>query len=259
MVLAKQQSLECFYGILTKDSGQILWNGKPLKRKDVSFGYLPEERGIYTKTKVRDQLIYFAMLRGLKYDEAYEATENWCKLLGMEKYLDSPAEQLSKGNQQKIQLISAFVNNPKILFLDEPFAGLDPINVQVIKNAIAELIKNGTYIILSSHQMNVVEEYCEDILLIDNGKNILSGNLLEIKKSFGENLVYVQTAQDISALIPEDAQIINKTVNSYELKLSFDPNIFLKTLVNNNISIEHFEIKNPSLHEIFIRKVGNLK
>ena len=128
-----------------------------MSRKDVTFGYLPEERGIYTKVKVREQLVYFATLRGMKYDDANEATEKWCEELNMSEYLDVPAEQLSKGNQQKIQLISAFVNNPDILFLDEPFAGLDPVNTQVIKKAISRLVENGTYIILSTHQMSVVE------------------------------------------------------------------------------------------------------
>jgi len=259
MVLVKQLLLECCFGLLSKDSGTIIWNGKELSRKTATFGYLPEERGIYTKVKVREQLIYFATLRGMTYDEANEVTEKWCNELGMSEYLDVPAEQLSKGNQQKIQLISAFVNNPDILFLDEPFAGLDPVNTVVIKKAISKLVENGTYIILSSHQMSIVEEYCSDILLIDKGNSLLSGNLLDIKKSYGQNNVLIKSKQDISKYIPNDAKIINQTVNSIELTLNYDPNILLKDLVENNISIEKFEIKVPSLQEIFIRKVGESK
>ncbi len=255
----KTTIIRMLLGLLTKDSGTILWNGKELSRKTATFGYLPEERGIYTKVKIREQLVYFATLRGMTYDEANEVTEKWCKELGMSEYLDVPAEQLSKGNQQKIQLISAFVNNPDILFLDEPFAGLDPVNATIIKKAIAKLVENGTYIILSSHQMSIVEEYCSDILLIDKGLNILSGNLLDIKKSYGQNNVLIKSKQNISKYIPDDAKIINKSVDSIELVLNYDPNILLKNLVDNNISIEKFEIKVPSLQEIFIRKVGEAK
>ena len=259
MVPVKLQLLECCFGLLSKDSGEILWKSEKLSRKTATFGYLPEERGIYTKVKVKEQLVYFATLRGMPYDDAVEATENWCKQLGMSQYLDVPAEQLSKGNQQKIQLISAFVNNPDILFLDEPFSGLDPVNTEVIKKAITQLVQNGTYIILSTHQMSVVEEYCSDILLLDKGINILSGNLLDIKKSYGGNNVLIQSSQDFSNFIPNGSKIINKTVNSIEMTLPIDPNEFLKTLVNNSISIEKFEIKVPSLQEIFIRKVGEAK
>jgi len=227
-----------------------------LSRKNATFGYLPEERGIYTKVKVREQLIYFATLRGMSYDEAYDTTEKWCKELNMSEYLDVPAEHLSKGNQQKIQLISAFVNNPDILFLDEPFAGLDPVNTQVIKKAIAKLVEHGTYIILSTHQMSVVEEYCSDILLLDKGVNLLSGNLIDIKKSYGENNVFIKSKQDLSEYIPENAHVISKNANSIELILESDANELLKTLVNNDIIIEKFEIKVPSLQEIFIKEVG---
>lgn len=199
------------------------------------------------------------MLRGMTYEEANSSAENWCADLGMTEYLDVPAEQLSKGNQQKIQLISAFVNNPDILFLDEPFAGLDPVNIQVIKKAISKLVKNGTYIILSTHQMPVVEEYCRDILLINNGINILSGNLLDIKKSYGNNNVLIKSKQDIRKFLPNNSHIINQAVNTIEFLFDGNPNILLKELIKNNIEIEKFEIKEPSLQEIFIRKVGETK
>lgn len=252
----KTTLIRIILGILSKDSGTITWNGKKLNRKSVTFGYLPEERGIYTKVKVREQLMYFAKLRGMKHDEAYDATQKWCETLGMEEYLDVPAEQLSKGNQQKIQLISAFVNNPDILFLDEPFSGLDPINTQVIKKAIYKLVEQGTYVILSTHQMSVVEEYCSDILLIDKGNAVLSGNLIDIKSSYGENNIFIKCEKEFSKFIPQDSKIINKGANSYELKLSENPNVFLQNLIENNIPIIEFEIRNPSLEEIFIRKVS---
>jgi len=252
----KTTLIRIILGILSKDSGNITWNGKKINRKKLRFGYLPEERGIYTKVKVQEQLIYFAKLRGMTHDDAVNSTQEWCKSLGMDEYLDVPAEQLSKGNQQKIQLISAFVNNPNILFLDEPFSGLDPVNTQAIKNAINFLIEKGTYIILSTHQMSVVEEYCSDILLINKGSAILSGNLHNIKSSYGKNNVFLKCSQDISSFIPKDAEIINKNVDSYELKLQNNPNTLLKELINNNITINQFEVREPSLEEIFIRKVS---
>lgn len=252
----KTTIIRMILGILSKDAGSIKWNGKKINRKLVSFGYLPEERGIYTKIPVKDQLMYFARLRGMKYLEAKKATEDWCEELGMTQYLDVPAEQLSKGNQQKIQLISAFVNNPDLLFLDEPFAGLDPVNTKIIKQAMKRLIDQGTYIILSAHQMSIVEEYCQNILLINKGEAVLNGNLSDIKKSYGKTNLLVRTAQDISSFLPSDAKIINKTVDSIELVLDFDSNELLKNLVDNNIEIKTFEIKEPSLEEIFIKKVG---
>lgn len=255
----KTTIIRMILGLLSKDGGKVLWNNENISKKKVKFGYLPEERGIYTKVKVLEQLTYFAMLRGMTYDEATSSAEAWCAELGVTEYLNVPAEQLSKGNQQKIQLISAFVNNPDILFLDEPFAGLDPVNTQVIKKAISRLVKNGTYVILSTHQMPVVEEYCTDILLINKGLNILSGNLLDIKKSFGNNNVFIKSKQDITNLLPNNSHIINKTVDSVELLLEGSPNNLLKKLVENNIEIEKFEIKVPSLQEIFIKKVGEAK
>ncbi len=252
----KTTLIRIILGILSKDSGTISWNGKKLTKKTATFGYLPEERGIYTKVKVGKQLTYFAKLRGMSSEDAILATEKWCKELGMEEYLNVPAEQLSKGNQQKIQLISAFVNNPDILFLDEPFSGLDPVNTQVIKKAINNLVEKGTYIILSTHQMSVVEEYCSDILLINKGNSILSGSLTDIKKSYGQSNVYIKCDKDIFNFIPSNSQIISKGFNSYELKLSEEPNKFLQKLLENNISITQFEIKEPSLEEIFIRKVS---
>lgn len=195
----------------------------------------------------------------MSYKEALRSTLDWCDELGMSEYLDMKAEQLSKGNQQKIQLISAFVNNPDLLFLDEPFAGLDPINVEVIKKSINKLVNRGTIIILSAHQMNVVEEYCKNILLIDKGKTLLSGNLADIKSAYGINNIYIKSNDNFLHFLPSDIEIINKTVNSVEIKNNINPNEILKILVNNNVNIDAFEVKEPSLQEIFIKKVGEHK
>ncbi|MCL2341521.1 MAG: ATP-binding cassette domain-containing protein [Firmicutes bacterium] len=245
-------------GILSKDSGSIKWNGKKLTRKTVNFGYLPEERGLYPKATVMEQLSYFARLKGMSYPEATRTTIDWCRKLNVEEYLNTPSEQLSKGNQQKIQLISSIIHNPELLILDEPFSGLDPINSQIIRNVLHELVSSGSYIILSAHQMYIVEEFCQNILIIDKGNTILTGNLNEIKSSYGKNGLILQTSSAIEELLPEGTEIIGKNEGFYSLKLPslIDSNDLLQKLLSNNVHIEKFEIKYPSLEEIFIDKVG---
>lgn len=254
----KTTTIRMILGILNKDSGNITWNGKEVKRENINFGYLPEERGIYPKTKLADQLMYFATLKGMNQVDAKKAIEYWCKKLDLYDYIDKPAEQLSKGNQQKVQLIISIIHNPELLILDEPFSGLDPVNTQIIKGVIEELIEKGTYIILSSHQMSVVEEYCRDIVILKKGKTVVKGNLSEIKKSYGKNNLLIESYEDLTSVIPKDAEIIEKKVNSYEIKIKNEQMAqdILKKIVEKGIKIDKFEIKEPSLHQIFIDKVG---
>ena len=254
----KTTTMRMILNIIQKDEGEITWNGKKICKENVRFGYLPEERGIYGKAKLYDQLVYFATLKGMKKEEAKEAAISWCKKLGLEDYLYKPAEQLSKGNQQKVQLMIAIIHKPELLILDEPFSGLDPVNTKIIKELIVELIKQGTYIILSSHQMAVVEEYCQDIVMLKQGKTVLQGNLNEIKKSYGRNNLLIETYENIDKFIPENFKIIDKKANGYELKIEKeeDAQKLLEQLVANKIVIQKFELKEPSLQEIFIDKVG---
>lgn len=254
----KTTTIRMILGILEKNSGEIKWNGKSVKRENVNFGYLPEERGIYPKAKVSEQLEYFARLKGIGKAEAKKAVEQWCKKLEVYGEIDKPAERLSKGNQQKVQLITALIHNPELLILDEPFSGLDPVNTKIIKKVLEELIQKGTYIIMSSHQMAVVEEYCTDILLLTKGKTVLQGNLNKIKKSYGRNNLVVEAEQDISKYLSKDLKVLDKTAEGYELKISSDAQAqeLLKTLVDNKVAVKRFEIKEPSLQEIFIEKVG---
>lgn len=254
----KTTTIRMILGILNKDSGNITWNGKEVKRENINFGYLPEERGIYPKTKLADQLMYFATLKGMNQVDAKKAIEYWCKKLDLYDYIDKPAEQLSKGNQQKVQLIISIIHNPELLILDEPFSGLDPVNTQIIKGVIEELIEKGTYIILSSHQMSVVEEYCRDIVILKKGKTVVKGNLSEIKKSYGKSNLLIESYEDLSSVIPSNAEIIEKKVNSYEIKIKDEQMAqdILKSIVEKGIKIDKFEIKEPSLHQIFIDKVG---
>ena len=255
----KTTTIRMLLGILKKDEGKISWNGKEVTRKNVKFGYLPEERGIYPKTKIYDQLMYFAKLKGMRQEEADKQINYWMKRLEVEEYKNMTAEKLSKGNQQKIQFITAVVHDPDLVVLDEPFSGLDPVNTELIRNIILELIEKQKYIIMSAHQMSVVEEFCTNILILNKGKTVLQGNLTEIKNTYPANKVLLITKENIEDKIKEASlSILLKKENEYEVKIDNEEQAYnlLNSLVNSNIKIEKFEIKKPSLHDIFIEKVG---
>lgn len=258
----KTTSIRMILGILKKDSGEITWNKKQVERKNVNFGYLPEERGIYPKTKVYDQLMYFAKLKGMKKQDANKSIREWLKKLEVEEYINMPAEKLSKGNQQKVQFITAVMHNPELIVLDEPFSGLDPINTEILRNAIIELIGQGRYIIMSSHQMSIIEEFCSDLIILDRGKTVLQGNLNEIKSSYKANKLEVQTLENIDRIIKDEGlEIIFSKDNSYEIKINSEEDGYklYNSLAREKIKVNKYEIKKPSLHDIFIEKVGEAK
>lgn len=255
----KTTTIRMLLGIIKKDSGEITWNGKSVERKSVNFGYLPEERGVYPKTKIYNQLMYFAELKGMKKEDADESIKNWAKKLKVEEYLDKPAEKLSKGNQQKIQFMTAVIHNPELLVLDEPFSGLDPVNTELLKNIIINLVKEGKYIIMSAHQMATIEEFCSDILILNKGKTVLKGNLKEIKDSYKANRIQVETDENIEKYIKNlGMEIENEKNYSYTIKISDEKKAheLLKELIENEIIINKFEIMKPTLNDIFIEKVG---
>ena len=254
----KTTTIRMLLGIIKKDSGEITWKGKAVDRKHVNFGYLPEERGVYPKTKIFDQLMYFAELKGMKKDKAQESIKKWAKELKVEEYLDMPAEKLSKGNQQKIQFMTSIIHDPELIVLDEPFSGLDPVNSEIIKNIIIDLIRNGKYIIMSSHQMASIEEFCSEILILNKGKTVLQGNLKEIKETYPANRVEVNVDQDITTYINAlELEVENETNNNYVIKISEEEKAhrLLNNLVKDGIQVDKFEIKKPTLNDIFIEKV----
>lgn len=255
----KTTTIRMLLGILKKDSGEITWNGKEVERKHVNFGYLPEERGVYPKVNIYTQLMYFAKLKGMQEKEADEAIKYWMKRLEVQEYMNMTAEKLSKGNQQKIQFITAVVHNPELVVLDEPFSGLDPVNTEIIRNVILELIEKGKYIIMSAHQMSVVEEFCTDILILNKGKTVLQGNLKQIKDTYKANKLYISTKQDIKEYISKlNMSIYLEKDNEYELNINNEEQGYelFNILAQNDIKVDKFEIRKPSLHDIFIEKVG---
>ena len=255
----KTTTIRMLLGIIKKDSGEITWNGKKVDRKSVNFGYLPEERGVYPKVKIYDQLMYFAELKGMKRSEADKTINEWAKRLKVEEYMQQPAEKLSKGNQQKIQFMTAVIHNPELVVLDEPFSGLDPVNTELLKNIIIDLVKNGKYVIMSAHQMATIEEFCSDILILNKGKTVLQGNLREIKESYPANRVKIETNKNINEYIKNlELEIENETNNDYTIKISYENKAheLLKRLIENEVIVNKFEIMKPTLNDIFIEKVG---
>lgn len=255
----KTTTIRMILGIIKKDSGKITWNGKNVDRKAVNFGYLPEERGIYPKTKIVDQLVYFAKLKGMSKQEAEKAVDYWLERLKMTEYKNMTAEKLSKGNQQKIQFITAVMHDPELIVLDEPFSGLDPVNTDILRDIILELVEKGKYIIMSSHQMESVEAFCEEIVILNKGKTVVKGNLNEIKEKYPVNKVEIETKDDIIKLIENlDCKIKKHVGKKYIVEFNEEKQAdeILKHLVINDVKLEKYEIVRPTLHEIFVEKVG---
>ncbi|MGH4120281.1 ABC transporter ATP-binding protein [Clostridium sp.] len=255
----KTTTIRMILGILEKDNGTIEWNGGPFTRESVKFGYLPEERGLYPKAKIVDQLSYFGKLRGMDGKSVKKSINYWVDRLKVSEYLSSTAEKLSKGNQQKIQLITALLHDPELIILDEPLSGLDPVNADLFKDIIYELIEKNKFIIMSNHQMQAIEEYCQDLIILKNGQSVLHGNLKEIKASYGRTNLTVNCKQEIGDLIKyQNLNIISKTATGYELKIKYDEEGYalLQKILASKIRLDKFEIREPSLHEIFIEKVG---
>ncbi len=267
----KTTSIRMILGMLSYNVGEVTWNGKALDPMTMNVGYLAEERGLYPKYTLMDQLLYFAKLKGVSKADAKSRIESWAKRLEVEEYLYPPktgksrkakpkkAEQLSKGNQQKVQLMATLLADPELLVLDEPLSGLDPVNTDLFKGIIREEIEKGKYLIMSSHQMPTIEEFCEDITILNRGKTVLQGNLNEIKKGYGRVNLYVKCEGDMSPIIREfDLPILNQTPDGTQVKVEGDKQAtkFLGRLMEAGLTVIRFELREPSLHEIFVEKVG---
>ncbi len=258
----KTTTIRMILNIVKKDSGNIKWCDEPTAEQVTKFGYLPEERGLYPKVKVIEQLMYFARLRGVKTEKSKKDIDYWLKRLDASQYANMQAEKLSKGNQQKIQFIATIIHDPELIFMDEPFSGLDPVNTELFKGVIYELIDRKKYIIMSSHQMSTVEEFCKEILIIKNGNTVLSGNLKDIKRSYGRSNLVLNCEGNITELAAEQGITnISKNATGYELKISNEEQAYklLEKILSKRYMLDKFEIREPSLHEIFIEKVGEAK
>ena len=254
----KTTIIRMILGIMRPDAGEALWQGRPISRKVLNFGYLPEERGIYTKNRVFEQLVYFGKLRGMTSAAAKASAEELLERFEITEYANMTADKLSKGNQQKVQLAATLIHDPELIFLDEPFSGLDPINAESLRKIINELVKKKKYIIMSSHQMSTVEEYCEDLVLLHRGKALLSGNLRKIKAGYGATKLAVSADANILPFAEQVGMKIKEVrADGVEFLLpeTEAANKFLALLAENSILPTKFEILEPTLNEIFIDKV----
>ena len=258
----KSTSIRMILGMLEKDGGEALWNGEPLTFDTCNIGYLAEERGLYPKYSLLDQIRYFGELRGVPKKQIEERIEYWSDRLKVNEYLfpeKFAKEQLSKGNQQKIQFLIAMLSDPELLVLDEPFSGLDPVNADILKEVVREQIAAGKYIIMSSHQMEVVEEFCTDITIMHRSKAVVKGNLNDIKKSYGRVNLTLKVEQDVTEYINKNnIEILSEKENEYKLRVTGDAqaNALLKDLIEAGVNIITFDLSELTLHEIFVREVG---
>lgn len=262
----KTTTIRILMDVFKANSGEILIDGKKFEPRNYQIGYLPEERGLYPKKKVEEQIVYLAQLRGIPAKKAKESTKLWLKKLGIEEYADKVLDSLSKGNQQKVQLAQTLVCDPEIVILDEPFSGLDPVNAQILKDTVRELISQNKLVIFSSHQMSYVEEFCEEIAIINKGEIVLSGNLKEIKKEFGNNRLILSannlTLDDLKSICEEkfnNLVIVNEVKKDcliLELLDNTTKNQLLENILKENIDIEKFSMYEPDLTDIFVKKVG---
>ena len=251
----KTTTLRTVLNIIKPTSGKVLFNDQPITAEFLnSIGYLPEERGLYRKSKVIDVILYFAELKNMSRTEAVKQADSWLKRLDIFHYRNKKIDELSKGNQQKIQFIMSVIHNPQLLIFDEPFTGFDPINQQEIRELIFSFLSEGKIIILSTHQMETAEKLCTDIFLLNNGKEVTSGKLSDIKKEFGGNHVEIKFRGDVSFLSAMAEVIIVDTYNNYaevHLKDVVEPSDFLK-MITDKIDITHFSVIEPTLNRIFI-------
>lgn len=262
----KTTTIRIIMDVFHADSGEVLMDGKKFNFTSDQIGYLPEERGLYPKRVIKEQMIYLAMLRGLTKKQAIQNTEKWLARLQVSEYINRKLDTLSKGNQQKVQLAATLVADPEIVILDEPFSGLDPVNSQILKDVIRELIEDGKIVIFSSHQMSYVEEFCEDIVIINHGEVVLSGNLDEIKTEYGRGRrVIAATNYEVDELekilkenLSENINVVgkNKHYIIVELLEGADQWQVLDDLKRLNIDIKSFGMYEPSLNDIFVSRVG---
>ncbi|WP_048602035.1 ABC transporter ATP-binding protein [Rubeoparvulum massiliense] len=255
----KTTTIRMILGLLAPTSGKILWKGKKINYSITDqIGYLPEERGLYPKLNVVEQLAYLGELKGMKRSEAKDEANRWLERLQVPEFAKKKVEELSKGNQQKIQFISSILHRPSLLFLDEPFSGLDPVNVELLKESLVHLHQNGTTIIFSSHRMEHVEELCKELCILHHGEMVLHGNLKEIKRSFGKrSIVLHTTASDLELESIAGVSKVKTTAEGYEIQIvNEEVSQEILAHVSGKGFITKFALEEPSLNEIFIEKVG---
>lgn len=256
----KTTSIRILMNVFPANSGQVLLDGQPIDYDKVQIGYLPEERGLYPKKIIIDQLTYFAELKGMGKNDAIRSVDYWLDRLGMSEYRNKRLDTLSKGNQQKIQLITALAHDPDIVILDEPFSGLDPVNALLLKDVVREQIAKGKIVLFSSHQMSYIEEFCDSIAILNSGKVVLQGDLHDIKRSYSRDHLVVRTEQSqrlrsdfgASCIIGENGDLLIKLTSPEEKQN------MMKQLIET-YDIDEVKVFEPSLNDIFVEYAEDKK
>jgi ABC-2 type transport system ATP-binding protein len=258
----KTTTMRIALGVLEADGGTVTWQGTESRRLPRStFGYLPEERGLYPRMRVLDELLFFAGLHGMPPDRARREALGWLHRFRAEELAARRAEQLSKGNQQKVQFIAAVLHDPAVLLMDEPFTGLDPVNVALLREAFLELRDRGRTVVFSTHQMEVAEALCESVAIVDRGRMVVGGSLRDVRRSTGRRMVRISVADDHRlpwlAGVP-GASVISAGMDrtTVELEPGLEPDAVLAAAVGAGARVLHFEVADPSLEQVFIDHVG---
>ena len=254
----KTTSIRILMDVFPANSGEVLIDGQPIDYNKIGIGYLPEERGLYPKKIIIDQLTYFAELKGMSRKAAVQSIDYWLKRLGMTEYRNKKLETLSKGNQQKIQLITALAHNPDIIILDEPFSGLDPVNAMLLKDVVKEQIAKGKIVLFSSHQMSYIEEFCDSIAILNNGVVALHGDLHDIKRDYPRDrlVVKTETPDAIIADFGSSCTVMDNGDLMIRLGSPSEKKTTMTRLVEN-YDIDEIKVYEPSLNDIFVEYAGD--
>lgn len=249
----KTTSIRILMDVFPANEGQVLFDGEPIDYTKVRFGYLPEERGLYPKKKIMDQLVYLAELKGMSHKGAVQSVNHWLERLGMAEYKNKRLDTLSKGNQQKIQLITALAHDPQVIILDEPFSGLDPVNAMLLKDVVKEEIAKGKIVLFSSHQMNYIEEFCDSIAILNGGRMVLTGDLHEIKRNYPRNRLVVRSQE--YRKIAKDFGVCCRQGENEELILTLSSPDQKQDVMRQLITaydVDEIKVYEPSLNDIFV-------
>ena len=254
----KTTSIRILMDVFPANSGEVLMDGKPIDYRKVGIGYLPEERGLYPKKTIIDQLTYFAELKGMSHKAAVKSVDYWLERLGMMEYRNKRLDTLSKGNQQKIQLVTALAHDPDIVILDEPFSGLDPVNAMLLKDVVKEQISKGKIVLFSSHQMSYIEEFCDSIAILNAGKVALHGDLHDIKRDYPRDRLVVRTEypEQIQTDFGTACKVMENGALLIQLSSPEEKKAVMSRLVEH-YDIDEVKVYEPSLNDIFVEYAGD--
>lgn len=257
----KTTAMRSVFGLVQLDAGEVTWNGKPIgPEQRLRFGYMPEQRGLYPRMKVGEQLIYFAELHGMSRMEASASTSRWLATLGLSDRAEDRLEQLSHGNQQRVQLAAALVHDPDLLILDEPFSGLDPVAVETLADSLQGEAANGKAVVFSSHQLDLVEDMCEDVVIINQGRNVMEGNVAALKEASPHRRLEIDVVNGDGGWLPEIAGVEAKEVDGSFVRLLVQKDIDIEGILSAARAVgplRHFSFEAPSLSELFLRAVAS--